>query len=91
MLRLGLTLAPLACGATALSGDPCEYPNNCPNKVYPRADKQTWMMNKSTIIMPCNNTGYTDPESTKGWGIVDCKPPALFLSHIGLTPLDICS
>ena len=54
MLRLGLTLAPLACGATALSGDPCEYPNNCPNKVYPRADKQTWMMNKSTIIMPCN-------------------------------------
>ena len=30
------------------------------------------MMNKSTIIMPCNNTGFTDPESTKGWGIVDC-------------------
>jgi hypothetical protein len=54
MLRLGLFLAPLACGATALSSDPCEYPNNCPNKVYPRADKQTWMMNKSTIIMPCN-------------------------------------
>ena len=21
--------------------------------------------------MPCNNTGYTDPDSTKGWGIVD--------------------
>ena len=28
-------------------------------------------MNKSTIIMPCNNTGYTDPSTTLGWGIVD--------------------
>ena len=28
-------------------------------------------MNLSTIIMPCNNTGFTDPQSTKGWGIVD--------------------
>ena len=25
--------------------------------------------------MPCNNSGFTDPQSTKGWGIVDfdCK------------------
>merc|ERR1711959_363901 len=49
----------------------CNYPTNCPNKVLPRADKQTWMMNASTIIMPCNNMGFTDPQSTKGWGIVD--------------------
>jgi hypothetical protein len=28
-------------------------------------------MNLSTIIQPCNNTGFLDPESTKGWGIVD--------------------
>lgn len=28
-------------------------------------------MNASTIIMPCNNTGFTDPKSTLGWGIVD--------------------
>jgi hypothetical protein len=28
-------------------------------------------MNRSTIIMPCNESGLTDPESTKGWGIVD--------------------
>jgi hypothetical protein len=28
-------------------------------------------MNKSTIIMPCNNTGFTDPKTTLGWGIVD--------------------
>ena len=27
----------------------------------------TYQMNKSTIIMPCNGTGPTDPESTKGW------------------------
>ena len=33
--------------------------------------KQTWLMNLSTIIMPCNNTGYTDPKSTLGWGVVD--------------------
>ena len=28
-------------------------------------------MNASTIIMPCNNTGFTDPKTTLGWGIVD--------------------
>jgi hypothetical protein len=36
-------------------------------------------MNLSTIIMPCNNTGYTDPATTKGWGIIDfgaAPPPA---------------
>ena len=31
----------------------------------------TYQMNISTIIMPCNNSGYTDPSSTKGWGVVD--------------------
>ena len=31
----------------------------------------TYMMNSSTIIMPCNNSGYTDPASTVGWGVVD--------------------
>lgn len=50
---------------------PCAYPENCPGKVLPRADKQTWAMNSSTIIMPCNNTGFTDPKTTLGWGIVD--------------------
>jgi len=28
-------------------------------------------MNASTIIMPCNNSGYTDPQSTAGWGLID--------------------
>jgi len=28
-------------------------------------------MNKSTILMVCNYSGYTDPQSTKGWSIVD--------------------
>eukprot|EP01052_Picozoa_sp_SAG31_P046301 SAG31_NODE_8797_length_1385_cov_1.890358_1_plen_109_part_00 len=51
--------------------DNCTYPKNCPNQVLPRADKQTWMMNRSTIIMPCNDTGFTDPRSTLGWGVVD--------------------
>ena len=31
----------------------------------------TYQMNKSTIIMPCNESGLTDPASTAGWGIVD--------------------
>ena len=31
----------------------------------------TWQMNRSTIIMPCNNTGFTDPKSTAGFGVVD--------------------
>ena len=30
-----------------------------------------WQMNLSTIIMPCNYTGPTDPQSTKGWGTID--------------------
>ena len=51
--------------------DSCSYPTNCPGKVFPRDDTQTWQMNRSTIIMPCNNTGYTDPQTTLGWGIVD--------------------
>lgn len=31
----------------------------------------TYQMNKSTIIMPCNNSGFTDPKSTVGWSIID--------------------
>ena len=31
----------------------------------------TYQMNRSTIIMPCNYSGFTDPQSTKGWGLVD--------------------
>ena len=46
--------------ATAQPGRPtvCPYP-------------VTYQMNKSTIIMPCNNSGYTDPATTLGWGVVD--------------------
>ena len=48
-----------------------EWPKTCPG-TFPRSPyKQTWLMNLSTIIMPCNDTGFTDPNSTLGWGIVD--------------------
>ena len=48
-----------------------EWPKTCPG-TFPRSPyKQTWLMNLSTIIMPCNDTGFTDPKSTLGWGIVD--------------------
>ena len=51
---------------------PCtDWPQSCPGTV-PRAPyRQTWQMNLSTIIQPCNDTGFLDPETTKGWGIVD--------------------
>ena len=26
-----------------------------------------YMMNLSSIIMPCNNSGFTSVESTRGW------------------------
>ena len=59
--------------ANLVSADPpvdChDWPNTCPG-TFPTTP-QSWLMNKSTIIMPCNNTGYTDPESTKGWAVVD--------------------
>jgi hypothetical protein len=35
------------------------------------ARKATWVLNESTIIMPCNNSGYTDPKRTVGWSIID--------------------
>jgi len=30
-----------------------------------------YIMNASTIIMPCNMTGFTDPSTTTGWGYID--------------------
>ena len=56
----------------ASAAKPCDdWPKSCPGTA-PRAPyKQTWQMNLSTIIMPCNNTGYTSPSSTLGWGIID--------------------
>jgi hypothetical protein len=51
-----------------------DWPGVCPgsNESHPRAPyMQTWQMNLSTIIQPCNDSGYTDPATTKGWGVVD--------------------
>jgi len=33
--------------------------------------EQTYLMSRSTIIMPCNYSGFTDPASTAGFSIVD--------------------
>jgi len=30
-----------------------------------------YQMNRSTIIMPCNNSGYMDPARTAAWSIID--------------------
>ena len=71
MQRLPTLLLLHLLGQTSASPTTCSYPTNCPNQVLPRSDTQTWMMNQSTIIMPCNNSGFTDPKSTLGWSIVD--------------------
>ena len=31
----------------------------------------TYVMNQSTIIMPCNKSGFTDPATTVGWSVID--------------------
>jgi len=44
--------------AVAAAADDChDWPNTCPGVVPRPPYKQTWLMNLSTIIMPCNNTG----------------------------------
>lgn len=60
----------IACFVHQSNAHSChDWPYTCPGTL-PRM-KPTWQMNKSTIIMPCNNSGYTDPNSTRGWAIVD--------------------
>lgn len=44
----------------------------------------TYMMNSSTIIMPCNNTGYTDPATTIGWGVVDFGKEFFHITSLNL-------
>eukprot|EP00927_Polykrikos_kofoidii_P062742 TRINITY_DN57545_c0_g1_i1.p1 TRINITY_DN57545_c0_g1~~TRINITY_DN57545_c0_g1_i1.p1 ORF type:complete len:469 (+),score=24.52 TRINITY_DN57545_c0_g1_i1:64-1470(+) len=56
--------------SNSLFSDCNNWPSVCPGTL-PTKMKQTWEMNMSTIIMPCNNTGFTDPATTRGWGIVD--------------------
>jgi hypothetical protein len=38
----------------------------------------TYQMNASTIIMPCNYTGFQVPSTIAGWGIVDFECDACF-------------
>lgn len=72
--RMRMETAPSA-GALAVSvaDTPCtgdQWPRVCPGTL-PRPDTQTWQMNRSTIIMPCNNTGLTDPRTVANWAITD--------------------
>ena len=60
MVRLVLPILLLSAVVSAQKG----IPSVCPYPV-------TWDMKRSTIIMPCNESGLTDPLSTVGWGIVD--------------------
>ena len=48
----------------------------------------TWQMNASTIIMPCNYTGYQDPSTTAGWGVVDFDWSNNLAGWSAATPMD---
>ena len=45
-------------------------------------------MNASTIIMPCNYTGYQEPSTTASWGIVDFDWSNNLRGWSGATPMD---
>ena len=53
---------------TPCTGD--QWPRVCPGTLPP-ADTQSWLMNRSTIIMPCNYTGFMDPRTVAKWSIKD--------------------
>jgi hypothetical protein len=48
----------------------------------------TWQMNASTIIMPCNYTGYQVPKTVAGWGIVDFDWSNNLAGWSSTTPMD---
>ena len=55
MVHISILLAAFVATATA------QFPNHPPQ----------YIMNLSTIIMPCNESGFTTTDSVRGWGIVD--------------------
>jgi len=48
----------------------------------------TWSMAESTVIMPCNNSGYTDPALYKGFGLVDFDWSNAKLEWSNAKPMD---
>ena len=42
-----------------------------PNAIAVPRSAPDYQMNHSTIIMPCNNSGYTNPATTASWSIID--------------------
>ena len=61
MAMLLLALVAAASHATTLAGGGPAVPPWPP----------TWQMNLSTIIQPCNSSGYFDPEAAAQWGVID--------------------
>ena len=70
----GAESAAASVNANAATANVCgneggSHPPPCHVPTWPA----TWQMNASTIIMPCNYTGYQVPATTAGWGVVDCE------------------
>ncbi len=53
---------------TPCTGD--QWPRVCPGTL-PAPATQSWQMNRSTIIMPCNYSGLTDPRTVADWAVTD--------------------
>ena len=66
--RVGRGGPPRAVADTPCTGD--QWPRVCPGTL-PRPDTQTWHMNRSTILMPCNYTGLTDPRTVANWAVTE--------------------
>ena len=70
VLSLGKSLAFLPENGPRLKGQEIgELPGDVVHQLPKHPPR--WMMNQSTIIMPCNNSGYMDPARTAAWSIID--------------------
>ena len=72
MAPLSALLSLLGAGAAAAARPSAAHHARLGAGSYPLPPyPPTWALNASTIIMPCNYSGPTDPRSTVGWQYID--------------------
>ena len=89
LLLLLLLLAPAAPRASAQPASSCgneggSTPRPCSVPAWPA----TYQMNASTIIMPCNYSGFQAPSTVAGWGVVDFDWSNDLAGWSAATPMD---
>ena len=71
----------------AYSSSSChDWPRTCPG-ILPRM-KQTWQMNLSTIIQPCNDSGPFDPAFGSKFGVADYDWSNMKQLWVNAKPMD---